>query len=181
MPTTSPSAPSGWRADLAALRVQEEGPQDGYARERFEHWIDADDDGCTTRCEVLLREFRQDLPAAPQGGWRSVYDGVVTGESSELDVDHTVALAEAWRSGASAWTEERRRDFANDLAPGALRAVTASVNRSKGDRDPAEWQPPDRSSWCGYASDWVATKVRWELSADPAEFTNLTTMLDGCP
>jgi hypothetical protein len=163
------------------VRVREEGPSDGYDRDAFEHWIDADDDDCTTRCEVLLREFRQDLPDAPQGGWRSLYDGVVTGESSELDVDHTVALAEAWRSGAAGWTDERRRDFANDLTPGALRAVSASVNRSKGSRDPAEWQPPERSSWCTYAADWLRTKVRWQLSVDPAELTNLATMLDGCP
>ncbi len=106
---------------------------------------------CDTRCEVLLREFRRDLDDLPVGGWLSVYDGVRTAESSELDVDHTVALAEAWISGADRWDDARRRDFANDLTPGALRAVTASVNRSKSDRDPAEWQPPDRSSWCTFA------------------------------
>lgn len=75
----------------------------------------------------------------------------------------------------------RRLDFANDLRHGALVAVAATVNRSKADRDPAEWVPPNESAWCGYAAAWVRTKVRWDLSADPLEFTALATMLDGCP
>ena len=176
-----PQRPDGWRAALAQLRVAEPSSRDGYDRDRFGGWIDADADRCDTRCEVLLREFRRDLDDLPVGGWLSVYDGVRTAESSELDVDHTVALAEAWISGADRWDDARRREFANDLSPGALRAVTASVNRSKSDRDPAEWQPPDRSSWCTFATDWVSTKLRWDLSADPREFTTLTTMLESCP
>ena len=163
------------------LSIAEPASGDDYDRDLFGGWLDADSNRCTTRCEVLLREFRNDLDGLPNGGWLSTYDGVTTGESSELDIDHVVALGEAWVSGANLWDEARRRDFSNDLTPGALHAVTASVNRSKGDRDLAEWQPPDQSSWCGYAGDWLHTKVRWGLSADPLEFTNLSEMLQGCP
>lgn len=194
-PEVDPSAPSiappatdaapgqpepSWADDLHTLRVAEPSPRDGYRRELFEHWIDADSNRCNTRCEVLLRDFRQDLTGAPVGGWLSLYDGRVVTDSSDLDVDHVVALSEAWVSGADTWSPDRRRDFANDLAPGALLAVSASVNRSKGDRDPAEWQPPDPAAWCTYAADWIRTKNRWGLSADPLEFTMLSEMLGGC-
>ena len=195
-PEVDPSAPSiapptldasgsdrpepSWAADLRTLRVAEPSPRDGYRRELFEHWILADANRCSTRCEVLLRDFRQDVTGAPVGGWLSLYDGLVVTDSSDLDVDHVVALSEAWVSGADTWSPGRRRDFANDLSPGALLAVSASVNRSKGDRDPAEWQPPDPNAWCTYAADWIGTKNRWGLSADPLEFTTLSEMLAGC-
>ena len=167
--------------DLAAISIAEPTSPDGYERDLFGGWIDADSNRCTTRCEVLLRERQYDLAGLPDGGWLSAYDGATTAFSSELDIDHVVALGEAWVSGAAEWDEQRRREFANDLTPGALLAVTAGVNRSKGDRDPSEWQPPDRAAWCGFAGEWLHTKVRWGLNADPLEFTNLSEMLQGCP
>lgn len=78
------------------------------------------------------------------GRWYSVYDQVWIEEPRDVSVDHMVPLANAWRSGASEWTEERREDFANDLARGQLIAVTASSNSSKGDSDPSEWKRPTR-------------------------------------
>lgn len=180
-PTSVPSTTRSWAEALASVAVAEPSDRDSYDRKRFRHWIDADSNRCDTRCEVLLREFRSDLPQAPVGGWLSLYDGVTVSESSDLDVDHMVPLAEAWVSGAYRWDDQRREDFANDLTPGALLAVTASTNRSKSDRDPSEWLPPDRSSWCRYATDWVVTKYRWGLSVDPLEFTDLSQILQGCP
>ncbi len=59
-------------------------------------------------------------------------------------------------------------------------AVTAATNRSKSDRDPAVWQPPDRASWCTYGQAWLDTKLSWELTADQAEADALRTMLAGC-
>jgi hypothetical protein len=163
------------------LVVAPEGGDAGYDRELFDYWIDADSDGCDTRCEVLEAERRTDLAGLPGGGWLSTYDGYTTADSSELEVDHVVALAEAWRSGASAWERARRAAFANDLDdPGALIAVTASANRSKGDRDPASWQPPNRGAWCEFATAWATTKARWGLSADQAEVGALKNMLAGC-
>jgi hypothetical protein len=125
--------------------IAPEGSDAGYDRDLFDHWTDADSDGCDARCEVLEQERRIDLPGLPGGGWLSTYDGYTTPDAGELDVDHVVALGEAWRSGGATWDGARREAFANDLDdPGALIAVTASANRSKGDRDPASWQPPNR-------------------------------------
>ncbi len=176
------SAPPGEATALVdQLTVAPEASDDGYDRELFDHWVDADGDGCHTRCEVLAAERRTDLPGLPEGGWLSLYDGYSTPDASELDIDHVVALAEAWRSGADGWDAERREAFANDLDdPAALVAVTAATNRSKGDRDPASWQPPNRDAWCEYATAWVATKLRWGLSADQAEVDALRNMLRGC-
>src|SRR5690606_33368769 len=135
---------------------------------------DADRDGCDTRAEVLRAESRRPTDTASgcrvtKGWWLSVYDGYTTDDPGELEIDHLVALHEAWMSGASRWGPERRAAFANDLGhPGALLAVTAATNRSKGSRDPAVWQPPNRDAWCDYAVDWIEVKVRWGLSADDA-------------
>jgi hypothetical protein len=173
--------PAGGAARLTRLRVAQEGPRDGYERDLFGGWIDADGDGCDTRCEVLAAERRASLPGLAGGGWRSLYDGYTTADPSELEVDHVVALAEAWDSGASGWTADRRRAFANDLdLPGALVAVTAATNRSKGARDPASWQPPDRSAWCEFGAAWVDVKAKWDLTVDRDELAALTNLLEGC-
>jgi hypothetical protein len=136
---------------------------------------------------VLIAESRRPVVLGTgcrvgSGEWLSIYDGYVTTDPTELEIDHVVALAEAWESGASGWDPARRRAFANDLEePGALVAVTAAMNRSKGDRDPAEWQPPRRAAWCEFAGSWLRVKVKWDLSADPAEVRALRNMLQGCP
>jgi hypothetical protein len=151
-----------------------------YARDLFGGaWIDADSDGCDTRCEVLARQSRTDLPGLPIG-WLSSYDGYSTDDASELDVDHVVPLAEAWVSGAVTWDGPKRIAFANDLVDPELVAVTAAANRSKGDRDPARWQPSSDDAWCGYASAWVDVKLHWELTADAAEVAALRNMAARC-
>lgn len=170
---------------LARLRVAAERTT-GYDRATFVHWIDADRDGCNTRREVLIAEAVR-TPAIGSscalvgGSWRSAYDGVTTADSGTFDVDHLVPLKEAHDSGAWAWDLARRRAFANDLGDfRALRAVTASSNRSKGDKDPAAWLPPLASFRCTYAREWVAVKVRWRLSVDRAERDALRRILGGC-
>ena len=130
---------------------------------------------------MLAEERRTDLPGLPGGGWLSAFDGYSTDDPSELDIDHMVPLAEAWRSGASQWSGQQRLAYANDLEhPGSLIAVTAATNRSKSDRDPAQWQPPNRDAWCSYVTDWVATKLTWALTADEAEVRALQNMAGGC-
>ncbi|MET0728158.1 MAG: DUF1524 domain-containing protein, partial [Acidimicrobiales bacterium] len=153
----------------------------------FGTWRDDDGDGCDTRAEVLEAESTTPVALAASGcgviagRWLSIYDGSSTPNSGELEVDHLVALSEAWRSGASTWSPARQGAFANDLGhPGALVAVTAAMNQSKGDRDPADWQPPNRAAWCAFAADWVTVKARWQLSMDPAEATAVRNMLSGC-
>jgi hypothetical protein len=186
-PPTTAAAPTAVvpPADVAALigqlPVGAETDHDTYSRDLFAGWSDADDNGCDTRCEVLAAERHDSLPGLPDGGWLSPYDGYSTPDESELDIDHLVPLAEAWRSGASRWDPARRAAFANDLdAPESLIAVTAATNRSKSDSDPAGWQPPNTAHWCNYVSDWVTVKLRWGLTADPAEVTALTNMAARC-
>ncbi|MFG3071784.1 HNH endonuclease family protein, partial [[Kitasatospora] papulosa] len=90
-------------------------------------------------------------------------------------------LAEAWDSGAYDWTPERRQAYANDLGSDrSLVAVTAKTNRSKADRDPAQWLPPAKSAHCTYAADWTAAKLRWKLNADKAEKTALLDLAKDC-
>lgn len=181
-PDTATTAPSDRVAGLLSqLVVAPEEQARSYERDRFEHWVDADRDGCRTRCEVLEAERHASLPGLPDGGWVSIYDGYTTDDPSELEIDHVVALAEAWRSGASEWDDARRRAFANDLdEPGALAAVTSATNRAKSDKDPAEWQPPNRDAWCEWGLGWLRTKVKWGLTADEAEVRALTNILRGC-
>ncbi len=182
-PTTTTTAPatSSTASIVDQLVVTPEISDAGYDRDLFNHWIDGDGDGCDTRCEVLEAERRVDLPGLRSGGWLSIYDGYSTPDASELDVDHVVALGEAWRSGAAGWDPARRQAFANDLdEPRALVAVTAATNRSKSDRDPVSWQPPNQAAWCEFATSWAVTKVRWGLTADQAEVDALRNMLRTC-
>jgi Protein of unknown function (DUF1524) len=161
--------------------VAPESSDAGYDRGLFPVWDDVDGDGCDSRCEVLAAERRTDLRGLPGGGWSSLYDGVTTGDPGDLEIDHVVALAEAWRSGAAGWDAARRAAFANDLAvPGELIAVTTAVNGGKRDRDPAAWQPPDQGARCTFATSWVTTKVRWGLTADAADVAALRSLLAAC-
>lgn len=157
------------------LRIDVETTTPAYDRAKFKHWIDADGNGCDTRREVLISESLTPVGVTGNcelsgGKWFSQYDGVTTTNPSDFDIDHMVPLSEAWRSGASEWTDEQRRDFANDLdVDFSLIAVSASSNRSKGDRDPANWLPPNTNYTCEYITDWALTKYRWSLSIDQAE------------
>ncbi|WP_333744803.1 GmrSD restriction endonuclease domain-containing protein [Streptomyces ardesiacus] len=99
-----------------------------------------------------------------------------------MDADHRVPLVEAWDSGARSWTPQERQDFANDLGdPRSLVMVSASSNRSKGGKDPAQWQPPAEVNRCEYNTQWVVVKTRFRLSVDPAERKALDDELLQCP
>ena len=156
----------------------------GYSRTLFKHWIDVDKDGCNTRYEVLIAEavVKPKVGAGcylTGGRWRSSYDGKIFTNPTGLDIDHMVPLAEAWRSGAWAWTAAQRMDFANDLEDSrSLLAVTASLNRSKGDRDVVAWLPA--KAQCNYISNWIAVKWRFDLSVDPIEGEFLQEKITAC-
>jgi hypothetical protein len=89
-------------------------------------------------------------------------------------------LADAWRSGAAQWTDERRKEFANDLTHHQLIAVTDNVNQQKGDKSPDQWKPPLVSYWCTYSINWIEVKHYYALSVTDAEKTALAGMLDRC-
>ena len=170
---------------LAEMPVAEES-RTGYERTKFKHWVDQDGNGCNTRAEVLLEEAfltpQKDTHCKISGGqWHSAYDDTYIDGPSTIDIDHLVPLAEAWDSGASAWTPAEREAYANDLGdPRSLLAVSAKTNRSKADQDPTTWMPPAQTNHCTYLADWVATKMRWQLTIDPAEANTLTQISVTC-
>jgi hypothetical protein len=158
----------------------------GYDRDLFRHWIDADGDGCNSRREVLIAEAKAKPTVTGDcdlvgGEWYSVYDQVTTNNPSDFDVDHFVPLKEAWDSGAYAWSTEKRKEFANDLGfGGSLIAVTASSNRSKSDKDPADWLPANTGYHCRYITNWVKVKIRWGLSVDRDELEAIGRVSQAC-
>ena len=168
---------------FAEITVAPEQPA-GYDRSLFRHWTTSG--GCTTRNRVLIRDsdgtaVTSSSCVVTAGTWYSPFDDVWVDVPRSLDIDHYVPLAEAWRSGARDWDEPTRRAFANDLDdPRTLIAVTASSNRSKGDRDPADWLPTNVAYRCDYVGTWVAIKHRWELSVDAREQAAIQRVLDGC-
>lgn len=181
MPTPVSAATA--RTYLSQLTVGAEGSSSGYSRDKFPHWI-TQSGACNTREVVLKRDgtnVQQDSScAAVSGSWYSPYDGATWSAASDVDIDHMIPLAEAWRSGASSWTNAQRQSFANDLTRPQLIAVTDNVNQSKGDKDPAEWMPPRSSYTCTYVRAWVHVKKHYNLSVDSAEKSALQSALNGC-
>ncbi|MEU2676838.1 HNH endonuclease family protein [Streptomyces sp. NPDC007107] len=181
MPT--PVAASTARTYLSQLTVSAEGSSSGYSRDKFPHWI-TQSGACNTREVVLKRDGTgvvQDSSCAATGGtWYSEYDGATWTAAADLDIDHMVPLAEAWRSGASGWTTAQRQSFANDLTRPQLIAVTDNVNQSKSDQDPGEWLPSRAAYRCTYARAWVHVKHYYGLSVDTTEKSALQSVLNGC-
>lgn len=148
----------------------------GYQRTDWQHWTDADHDCQSTRDEVLIRES----VAPPKldatgchviaGRWLDPYSATIYTDPRKLDVDHVVPLGNAARSGGNAWTRERKRDYANALDdPWHLRAVSASLNRQKGDKGPDRWMPPNPAIRCEYGRAWARIKKTWSLTATHEE------------
>lgn len=170
------------RALLEDLPVRPEANR-GYSRERFDDWTTRG--GCDTRQWVLIDEARGGTRRGCEvrgARWVSYLDGVSTRNPSTFDVDHTVALAEAWGSGARNWTRARRDAFANDRGyRDSLIATSASSNRSKGDRSPDQWRAPRAGAQCRLVQAWIAVKWRWALSVDSREKAGLGRQLAACP
>lgn len=188
--SVSMAAPVGARSDsldamqiLASISVQNEYPA-GYSRELFPHWLDIDGDGCNAREQVLKR----DSVTLPQvdpyncyvvaGDWVSPYDGRTVRDRTQVDIDHVVALKEAWDSGAWAWSAAQRTAYANDTSDiRSLVAASASSNRSKSDKDPSNWLPTRSSYVCTYLGNWISIKARWGLSMDRSEHGRIRNVL----
>ncbi|MEV4762469.1 HNH endonuclease family protein [Micromonospora chokoriensis] len=171
------------QSQLNALTVATQGSSSGYSRDLFPHWITVSG-SCNTREQVLKRDGTSVVVdsscAATSGRWYSPYDGATWTAASDVDIDHVVPLAEAWRSGASSWTTSRRQSFANDLSRPQLIAVTDNVNQSKGDQDPSTWQPPLSSYRCTYSKMWITVKYTWGLTLQSSEKSALQSMLNTC-
>ncbi|MEV7420314.1 HNH endonuclease family protein [Streptomyces sp. NPDC089919] len=186
-----PATPAGGEAYRAvdALAVKGRAPKTGYAREEFgSPWLDTDRNGCDTRDDILRRDLAN---ALVKGDDCKVISGVLqkdpyTGArlayergQSVMDVDHVVALSDAWQKGARRWDEGKRIAFAND--PLNLVAVDAAANRRKGDGDAASWLPHNREYRCPYVAAQVAVKKKYGLWVTAAERDAMRRILSGCP
>ncbi len=181
-----PGAPAVFdaRAVLEPLVIDDRpSPDRPYRREEWPHWDDIDGNGCDGR-EDALRLASQQPPQigdgcrVVSGSWVSPYDGVVTSDPADIQIDHLVPLADAFTSGGWRWEAGRRRLFANDQQE--LVAASAASNQAKGSKAPDEWRPPDRAVWCAYAVAWVRVKVTYDLTATTRERDALGQMLDTC-
>jgi hypothetical protein len=192
--TTTTSAPVGAGAAvtvLDGLAVKGRAPKTGYDRDEFgPSWSDVDRNGCDTRNDMLNRDLTDKQ-------WRpNTHDCVVvmgtlvdpyTGRTLQfakahaiaVQIDHVVALSDAWQKGAQQLSPGERLAFAND--PVNLLAVDGPTNGSKGDSDAASWLPPNRSFRCTYAARQIAVKARYRLWVTRAERDALLRILARCP
>lgn len=181
---------------LAALTVRAAGTMDGYSRDLFPHWSDAIEYGwtipagtpdpsyCDARDGALIRDGQgtERIGAycdVNYGTWVDPYGGYTYHDPSDIDIDHIVPLANAWRSGASSWTIATRERFANARLD--VLSVDDGLNASKGDKGPEAWKPPRSAYHCTYARKWINIKYYWTLSVTSAEKTALKSMLSTCP
>jgi hypothetical protein len=191
---TAPTAPPGSAAAaLAALPVKGRAPRTGFTRAAFgQSWRDIDRNGCDQRNDVLARDL--DGPAFKpgtrdclvlSGTLSDPYTGQPVGflrgqlTSDDVQIDHVVALSDAWQTGAQQLDPAARERFAND--PLNLVATAGPVNQAKGDSDAASWLPPLRSAWCPYVARQVAVKSAYGLWVTNAERDTIAAVLAGCP
>lgn len=178
-------------AQLATLRVAGRAPMTGYYRDRYgQAWLDADRNGCDTRNDVLRRDLHPitvkvgtngcvvltGTLADPYTGTRIEFVHAVT---DSVDIDHVVALGNAWVSGAWKFDIRKRAALAND--PVNLLAVDASSNRQKGDADAASWLPSNKAYRCAYVARQIAVKAKYHLTVTAAERGRIAAQLARCP
>ena len=194
-PSTASGAPappssSEAHAMLGEIEVAPVGGMAGYSREEFPHWAadgtrfgwEEPDGSCDVRDDALVRDGRgvevDEGCSITAGGWLDPYTGTTLKDSEDVDIDHIVPLANAWRSGASDWDESRREAYAND--PGVLLSVDDGANQAKGDKGPEAWLPPNADYRCEYARRWISIKHDWDLTVNAQEKATLQELLQGC-
>ncbi len=195
--STSPGAANAALAKLATLAVKGRAPKTGYSRDQFgQAWsddvtVDGGHNGCDTRNDILRRDLTS-IELKPGSNGCAVLSGTlhdpytdttiafVRGEdtSAAVQIDHLVALSDAWQKGAQQLSADERRNFAND--PRNLQAVDGSANQQKGDGDAATWLPPNRSYRCTYVSRQIDVKALYRLWVTPAEKDAMTRILTAC-
>ncbi len=173
---------------MAALPVKGRAPLTDYSREAFgTAWSDTNDNGCDTRNDILRRDLTEkvvDDCVVMSGVLDDPYGGqpvaFTRGPVSSLDVqiDHVVALANAWQTGAAYWSPEKRLQFANDRRN--LLAVRGDLNLQKSDGDAATWLPPKKSFRCTYVAMQILTKQRYGLWVTAAEKAAMQRVLARC-
>lgn len=192
IPVDDPLPAGTAAAALAGLAVKGRAPKTGYTRDQFgPAWADETATGCDTRNEILQRDLTATV--LPGAGGCAVAAGTLDDPysgrleqftrgrmtSGDIQIDHVVALSNAWQTGAAQWTPTRRRAYAND--PLVLLAVDGRLNQQKKDGDAATWLPPNRTYRCTYVARQIAIKTVYGLWVTPAEKAAITAVLTGCP
>jgi hypothetical protein len=184
------AAPSGSAlAAVSRLEVKGRAPKTGYSREQFgDGWASVD--GCDTRDRILGRDLHAKTfrDATNQcvvfsGRLADPYTSTtieyIRGSGAGVDIDHVVALSDAWQKGAQRWPARERVAFAND--PLNLLAVDASANRQKGDGDTATWLPANKAFRCIYVARQISVKLKYAVSVTRAEHDAMLRVLGACP
>jgi hypothetical protein len=192
--TTSPAVrPGSAVTTLATLAVKGRAPRTGYDRALFgQAWADVDRNGCDTRNDVLRRDLTAYTLKAGTNGClvlkgtlHDPYTGLSIafvrgpGTSTRVQIDHVVALSDAWQKGAQRWSGAQRTAFAND--PLNLLAVDGPTNQRKGDGDAATWLPPRKAFRCAYVARQVAVKHKYGVWVTAAERDAMVRILQTCP
>lgn len=185
-------APAGSAlAALGQVPVRGRAPKTGYTRLQFgEAWADVDHNGCDTRDDILRRDLTQIRVRGSTSGCVVIagtladpYTGksidFVKADAARVQIDHVVALSDAWQTGAQNLPAGSRLALAND--PLNLLAVDGPANQQKGDADAATWLPPRKAFRCAYVSRQVAVKLRYKLWVTAAERVAMARVLGGCP
>jgi hypothetical protein len=171
---------------LEGLPVKGRAPKTGYERTAFGNgWATVQ--GCSTRNIILNRDLKDvvldEKCAVVSGVLHDPYSGkeiMFTKEkSSEVQIDHVVALSDAWQKGAQLLTVEQRKQLAND--PLELLAVAGADNQAKSDGDAATWLPKNKLFRCEYVARQIAIKLKYVLWVTPAEKDAMISVLKGCP
>jgi len=173
---------------LNSLEVKGRAAKTGYTRSQFPHWSDPDRNGCDARNDTLKRDLTQIIFKTGTrdckvltGQLLDPFSGkVITFSStkSNIDIDHVVALSNAWQTGAAYFDKTKRQQIAND--PLNLLAVDFSLNRQKGDGDAATWLPPLKSYRCDYVSRQIAVKAKYGLWVTQPEKDAIVKILEKC-
>nr|DAI62747.1 MAG TPA: Protein of unknown function (DUF1524) [Caudoviricetes sp.] len=179
-------------AALAELPVKGRAPKTGYSRDQFgQAWADVDRNGCDTRNDILRRDLVNKSYEAGTGDCKVLSGDLpdpYTGRnirfqrgphSSAVQIDHVVALSNAWQTGAQKLSSDSREAFAND--PLNLLAVDGPTNEAKGDGDAATWLPSNKRFRCSYVARQVAVKKKYHLWVTSAEHDAIAGILSGCP
>ncbi|MFD1212580.1 HNH endonuclease family protein [Arthrobacter sp. GCM10027362] len=175
---------------LNTLPVKGKAAKSGYSRAKFgQGWKDPDRNGCDSRNDILRRDLTKDRFKAGTGGCvlasgtlKDPYTGRTISHvrgGNKVDIDHVVALGQAWVSGAQKLSAAQRTAFAND--PLNLLAVDASANRAKGDREASAWLPKNKAFRCTYVATQIAVKKKYALSVTSAEKSAMKRVLTSCP
>lgn len=187
-PTNTHAAPIDALVALNNLEVKGRAPKTGYARSQFPHWSDPDRNGCDARNDTLKRDLTNITYKAGTRDCKVIagqlldpFSGkVITFSATKMviDIDHVVALSNAWQTGAAYFDKNKRSQIAND--PLNLLAVDSKLNRQKGDGDAATWLPPSKAFRCEYVARQVAVKAKYGLWVTQPEKVAIDKILSTC-